>query len=224
MEQSSQDEAAKARIIKHMNADHQDSLVRYLEHFCHLSSFSARNAELERVTLDSLSISVNKAQTYPVPIQPPMTSWSEARSRFAALDGEAVKSLGRSSTTVKEYRRPRGFLAIVFALVVMTYTLFNRRANFLPGSLVYDTVLQHAKPFAKICFAIQPWLFYPMVLLHAVETINFDRTRLQKHSVSRFTSLWWKWVMSCFIEGVGSYMRFDTVVKEEEEKKAKAKH
>ncbi|KAL8626103.1 hypothetical protein Q9189_008215 [Teloschistes chrysophthalmus] len=111
MEKGSQDEAAKARIIKHMNTDHQDSLIRYLEHFCHLSSFSAANAKLESLTLGSLSISSRLGRIHLIPIQPPMASWSEARTRFAALDGEAVKGLGRSDITVKEILNLRQFAA-----------------------------------------------------------------------------------------------------------------
>lgn len=40
--------AAKTRIITHMNNDHQDSLVRYLEAYHNLSSFTARNAKIAR--------------------------------------------------------------------------------------------------------------------------------------------------------------------------------
>ncbi|KAL8765040.1 MAG: hypothetical protein Q9203_006813 [Teloschistes exilis] len=224
MEKNSQDEAAKARIIKHMNTDHQDSLVRYLEHFCHLSSFFAANAKLESLTLDSLSISSSLGRTHLVPIQPPMASWSEARTRFAALDGEAVKGLGRSNITVKEYRRPRGFMAVVFVACVMSYTLFSRRANSLPGSLIYDNLLRHVEPFARLCFLIQPLMACIMIGVHLTEAINFERTRLRKYNVSRFTKLWWQWFVSCSIEGVGSFIRFDAIVKEEEEKKAKATH
>ncbi|KAI4120315.1 MAG: hypothetical protein LQ338_007100 [Usnochroma carphineum] len=108
MDQAAKDEAAKERIIKHMNSDHQDSLFRYLEYFCHLSSFSARNARLERVTLDSLSISTGRGKLHLVPIQPAMGAWSEARTRFADLDARAVEGLGRSNITVKKYTRPRG--------------------------------------------------------------------------------------------------------------------
>ncbi|KAI4177431.1 MAG: hypothetical protein LQ343_000412 [Gyalolechia ehrenbergii] len=126
MNQFAKDEAAKERIIKHMNADHQDSLVRYLEYFCHLSSSSARNAKLESVTQDSLSISTSTGKTHVVPIQPAMTTWSEARTRFAEIDAQAVAGLGRWSITVKRYERPRGFLAVVFVTCCLTYLVFPK--------------------------------------------------------------------------------------------------
>lgn len=63
-----------------------------------------------------------------------------------------------------------------------------------------------------------------MVGVHSVEAINFERTRLRKYNVPRFTKLWWQWFVSCSIEGVGSFRRFDAVVKKEEEKKAMARH
>ncbi|KAI4281586.1 MAG: hypothetical protein L6R35_005614, partial [Caloplaca aegaea] len=112
MTQSKEDEAAKERIIKHMNSDHQDSLVRYLEHYCHLSSFSARNAKLNNATLNSLSISTGRGKLHLVPIQPAMAAWSEVRTRLAELDTQAVQGLGRSNITVKKYTRPTGFMAV----------------------------------------------------------------------------------------------------------------
>ncbi|KAL8865997.1 MAG: hypothetical protein Q9174_006564, partial [Haloplaca sp. 1 TL-2023] len=69
-----------------------------------------------------------------------------------------------------------------------------------------------------------PILFYPIVALHGSEAIYMEQTRLKKHTVPRLSSLWWKWIGSTFIEGKGAFIRFDKVVKEEEEKKAKAKH
>ncbi|KAI4141664.1 MAG: hypothetical protein L6R39_005239 [Caloplaca ligustica] len=150
MDQSTEDEAAKERIIKHMNSDHQDSLIRYLEHFCHLSSFSARNAKLERVTLDSLSISTGNGNSYLFPIQPAMNAWSEARARFADLDAQALEGLGRSDITVKKYRKPTGFMAVVFAAVLLTYIAFSRRSNFQPGSSLYNMLLGHVKGIDQV--------------------------------------------------------------------------
>ncbi|KAL8945920.1 MAG: hypothetical protein Q9222_007609 [Ikaeria aurantiellina] len=226
MEQASQDEAAKQRIVKHMNADHQakDSLVRYLEHFCHLTSFRARNAKLEDVTLDSLSITTGGSKSHLVPIQPAMSSWTEARTRFAALDGEAVQGLGKSDITIKEYTRPRGFSAVVFVAASINFVAFSTRSNFQPGSLLYDGLLKYAKGFAGFCSMIQPALITFMVVVHAVEVVHMARGRLTKHSVPTSSKLWWKWMLDIAIEGVFGYMRFDGLVKKEEEKKANAKH
>ncbi|KAI4162122.1 MAG: hypothetical protein LQ342_004292 [Letrouitia transgressa] len=223
-EKASQDEAAKDRIIKHMNKDHQDSLVRYLEHFCHLSSFSARNAKLEAVALDSLTISCNGTERHTVPIQPPMNAWSDARSRFAALDAEAVAGLDRSDITVKKYKRPRGWMAAWLVYVTVCTCSFSTRANFLPGSMLYDFVLGHVDGFARFCYTVQPLVLSTIVICHSAEAVYMDQSRLQKHSVPRFGSLWWKWMASALTEGFPSFRRFDSVVKEEKERKANAKH
>ena len=63
-----------------------------------------------------------------------------------------------------------------------------------------------------------------MVVIHGSEAVHMARTRLEKHSVPLFSKLWWKWVVSTFFEGVGNFIRFDGIVREEEEKKMKAKH
>lgn len=153
-----------------------------------------------------------------------MSAWSEARARFADLDTQAVKGLGRSSITVKKYARPRGFLAVVFVTCTLTYIAYSRRSNFQPGSLLYDILLRHTDAFARFCYKIQPFLLYPMVVLHLGEAVYMARTRLRKHSVPTFSKLWWIWVASTFIEGVGAFIRIDEMVREEEEKKASAKH
>ena len=207
-----------------MNVDHQDSLVRYLEHFCRLSSFSARNAKLEDITFDALIISSSDGSRYTIPIEPPMTTWSEARPRVVAMDGEATAGLKRSNITVKKYKKPKGFMSVVFASCAITYVMFCKRSNFQPGSLLYDYLLKHAPGFASWCYKIQPMLIYPMLAIHIGEASYMVQNRLEKHSVPRFSKLWWKWVLSTFIEGVGAFMRLDGIVKEEEINKAKLKH
>ena len=221
---SSKDAAAKQRIITHMNVDHQDSLVRYLEHFCHVSSYSARNARLEDISFNSMTIKSSNGSIHTIPLDPQMAAWSEARERVVALDIESVSGLKRSNVTVKKYKSPKGFKALVFVAAGCTMVVFSKRSNFQPGSLFYDTILKHAPAFAQWCYKIQPKLIYPMVVIHAAEAAYMEKSRLEKHTVPRFSKLWWKWVLSTFVEGFGAFVRFDQIVKDEEEKKAKAKH
>ena len=153
-----------------------------------------------------------------------MSAWSEARTRLADLDAQAVNGLGRSNVTVKKYERPFGFMAVVFAACCLTYTAFSRRSNFQPGSLLYDLILNRVDGFAKFCFMIQPFMFYPMIIGHLVEATWMARTRLRKYSVPTFSRLWWKWFLSTSIEGVGAMIRIDRIAQEEEERKASAAH
>jgi len=223
-DQAAKDAAAKQRIITHMNTDHQDSLIRYLEHFCHVSSFSARNAKLADITFDSLTILASNGKPHTIPIKPPMTSWSEARPRVVAMDAEAVAGLNRSNITVKKFRGPKGVMGVVFVAAAVTFVVFSKRSNFEPGALVYDTVMRHVPNFNKFCHKIQPLVLYPMIALHSWEAYNMDQTRLEKHSIPRFSKLWWKWIFMTFIGGIGLFKSFDSIVEEEEAKNANAKH
>ncbi|CAD6583435.1 MAG: hypothetical protein ASARMPRED_001319 [Alectoria sarmentosa] len=225
-EKSSQatDAAAKQRIITHMNNEHQDSLIRYLKYYTQLSSFSARNAHLVDISFNDLTILSSKGTYHAIPIKPAMTSWSEARTRVVAMDGDAVIGLGASNITVKKYKPPRGWMTAVFVACALTYICFCRRTNFEPGSVFYDTLLRNVPSFAKFCRVIQPWLFWFMVVAHAAEASWMAKSRLEKHTVRMFSRVWWMWVLSCFVEGVGSSMRFDECVEEEKAKKEGMKH
>ncbi len=153
-----------------------------------------------------------------------MASWSEARPRVVEMDAEATGALGRSTVTVKEYTRPRGFMAVVWIAAFVTFIAFSRRANFRPGSWCYDGLLKYVPNFGNFCWKIQPLLITPMALLHSAEAVYMERSRLQRHTVKMFGRVWWMWILSTFVEGVGAFLRFDEVVKEEEQRKAKAKH
>ncbi|OCL13978.1 putative integral membrane protein [Glonium stellatum] len=221
--QHSQDAVVKQRIIPHMNADHQDSIVRYLEHLLNVSSFLARNARIEDMTLDSITVR-SSGKRYLIPLEPPMDSWRDARERLVRMDKDAIEALGRSDITVKEYKRPEGFLGVVFVTCAATFVAFCRKANFLPGSFLYEVVLKHVPWFASFCAKIQPVLFYTMVAIHVGEVIKMVNTRLRKHSVPVACRLWWMWVLSAFIEGFGAFKRFDAIVKAKTAEKETKKH
>ena len=224
MTDQDKDAAAKHRIITHMNADHQDSLIRYLEYYAHLSPFAARNAQLTDITFDSMTIASGNNNIHNVPITPPMTSWPEARPRVVVMDADAVKGLRRSNVTVKRYKGPRGWMTAVMVVCALTFLAFARPGNFVPGALLYDTLLKYVPGFAKFCWRVQPLVIYPMVALHVYEAMHMERSRLRKHTVRMLSRTWWKWMVSTFVEGAGAFVRFDEVVREEEETRAKAKH
>lgn len=223
-ETQSRDTEAQRRIISHMNRDHQDSLARFLEHFAHVSTYSARKARLTDITLDNLTIISSDGSSYVIPLDPPLNYWPEARERMVAMDQEALRGLERSNIAVKEYRRPRGFLAVVFVASATTFGCFSQRSNFLPGSFLYDYILQHVPSFARFCYNIQPYVLYPMLAIHLSEAVWMERTRLRKFNVPRFSKLWWQWLLSNFTEGVGAFKRFDRIVHEEITKKETKKH
>lgn len=222
------DAAARTRIINHMNADHQDSLIRYLRHYHHLSPFSARNATLTSIDYSALTIATSSnpasVSTYRIPLDPPLASWAEARPRLVQMDQETCSRLGCSPVTVKRYVSPSGLMAVNFTLCLWAYATFSRRAHFLPGNLYYKALFQYFPRFAGFCYKIQPWVFYLMIFIHFGEVAYLERSRLRKHTVRMFSNVWLAWMLSEVIEGVTATLRFDRLVKEEEEKRAKQKH
>ncbi|KAF1991350.1 hypothetical protein K402DRAFT_345956 [Aulographum hederae CBS 113979] len=198
-----QEAASKQRIITHMNADHQDSIVRYAEHFCKFTSFGARNAHLTDIALDKMVIEAS-GRRHIVPFTPPMSSWREARERLVAMDQETLKALSRSDITVKEYLPPKGFGAVVFAACATVFILLPREQTTAPGSLV-DRLAPALASYAR---RFRLHILLPLAFLHSVECLLFVFTRLRKHTVPAMSLLWWKWTLSAFVEGIGSFQRY----------------
>ncbi|CAF9922298.1 MAG: hypothetical protein HETSPECPRED_005031 [Heterodermia speciosa] len=222
------DAAAQARIIAHMNADHSDSLIRYLRHYHGLSSPFTPNPRLTNIALGSMTISTSllpfSSTSYNIKLDPPLNSWAEARPRLVEMDAESCKGLGCSSVTVKRYVPPTGFMMVNFAYHAWAYPTFARRSNFLPGSLYYSILFQHIPGFARFCYTIQPYYIIFLLLVHIGEAVYLARTRMEKHTVPLFSQLWWKWFISSSLEGFPAKLRFDAVVKEETLRKERQKH
>ncbi|OMP85471.1 hypothetical protein BK809_0004141 [Diplodia seriata] len=219
---AAQEAAAKRRIVSHMNADHQDSIARYLEHYCNVSSFAARRARLTDLSLGSMSIGA-AGKNFTIPLEPPMQSWREARERVIQMDRDCLAGLGRSDITVRQYTRPRGAHAVIFVVCALTYVLVSRRANALPGSFIYDHVLSYSPGFAAFVARVQPLVLALMIAIHVVEASIMAR-RLQRHNVAQLSGLWWQWVASSFIEGFGALQRVDALVQQGRREKDKQKH
>lgn len=150
-----------------------------------------------------------------------MISWLETCLRVIIMDTQAVNCLNRPRIAVNKYTRPTGWMLIPFIAVICTLIAFSRRGNFQAGSFFYETFLTYAPGFAQWCFKIQPFVLYPVIMIHSGEAIYMERSRLQWYNVPRFTITWWKWMLSTFIEGTGAFIRFDRIVKEEKMIKAR---
>jgi hypothetical protein len=214
--------SSKDFIIKHMNADHQDSLALFLQAYNNISASEAKTAQLEDITLSSLTISA-RGTRYHVPIDPAMKSYSDARGCMVAMHKESLKRLGRSDVTLAEYRGPRGFQVVIFALCLFTYVSCFKQSNLLPGSVVYEYLgYKYVPDFAHFVYNIQPLLFPAVVAIHAFETVLLAVLRLKPLGVPAFSGLWFAWVSSCFIEGFACFQRIGSIVKEERAKKGKS--
>ncbi|KAE9992355.1 hypothetical protein EG327_009309 [Venturia inaequalis] len=169
----------RKRIITHMNNDHADSVIRYAEHYGNASRYTSRHAKVEDVTLDKLVLSAG-GRTISIPLDPPLKSFSEARERVVKMDQDCIEALGRDSITIKEYRAPKGFEAIIFATCFSTFILLSR-----PDNVAF--VFQRLPEFAAFVLRIRLLVLFPMLAIHIFEASLMIR-KLQRHSVPLFNS------------------------------------
>ncbi|KAF2116909.1 integral membrane protein-like protein [Lophiotrema nucula] len=221
---TAQEAAARERVIKHMNADHQDSLRRYLEHFKGASSFSVRNARMTDININCMQFEyAGKHGT--ITFDPPLKSLREARERLVQLDKDALQALGRSDIQITKFIPcyTNAFHLINWTTCFLTYLVYCRPANFKPGSLLFDNVLYKYPGFVKFSLAIQPYQFPIMVGIHLFESVLMAR-KLARHGVLVSSLLWWAWVGTCFVEGFTSFNRLDEHIAEKQAAKDAKKH
>ncbi|KAL2868872.1 DUF2470 domain-containing protein [Aspergillus lucknowensis] len=213
------DDSRKAFIIKHMNTDHSRSLSLYLRAYCSVSKSAAASPTLEDVRLTDLIISTPNGSRYIIPFKPPLSDLSETRPRVVAMHKESLRRLGLSDTKITTYAPPRTAGEIFgFAFCLSILVGYARRANFEPGSLLYEGAgLARFPRFTAFSHAYQPWIWGVLVVLHGLETIVLlAYLRLRKYNVKLFSRLWWVWTILGFVEGFPAWKRFDTLVKEAE--------
>jgi hypothetical protein len=143
-----------------------------------------------------------------------MEDWSEARDRLVQLNREAVHGLDRSPYTVKKYLPPKGLHAVVFAACFATFCMLSRPQHVMPGSIAYEVLLKHVPGLAGLVQALRPFILALMLVIHSTEAY-FMTEKLKKHSVTLFSSVWWLWVVSNFIEGMGAFQRIDAMVQKQ---------
>jgi Protein of unknown function (DUF2470) len=234
--------ALKARIITHMNADHASSLSLFARHYCKLPTAQARTAQLTDIELTHLVISTTTAAPFTnyatnrtvarnyIALAPPLSSFAEARARLVAMHAEALASLGLSDIAVTQYQPPQSpFHVFVFTLCLWTWISFCYRPNLLPTApvkLIYAfwSLGGYWPALASFMHYIQPVPITIMIVVHSAEAIYFTSTRLRKHQVQTGSAVWWSWVFSNLVEGVGAFQRFDAIVRDKEEEKKQKKH
>ncbi|GAM86310.1 hypothetical protein ANO11243_043220 [Dothideomycetidae sp. 11243] len=214
------DTVAKQRIISHMNADHQDSISRYLQHHHSQTVWSSSTGRITSISLSELTMSCSTG-TFTTPFTPPMSSLREARERLVAMDKACVTALGVSDITIRTFPPPTGPFLAGCVIVVSTLVSFSSRGNFAPEGVIGSVVPEF---FRRFCYAIQPILFTTVLGIHVVETVWMAFGRLRKYNVSPRSKVYWFWLGDAFCEGVGSYIRFDRLVKTKKMEKEKVKH
>ena len=160
-------------------------------------------------------------KTYQIPLNPPMSSYRDARERAVDMDKECLHALQKSDITVKDFVPPKGIYALEFLIIATTFLSYSQRWWFARGSIV-ERIL--GTGFARFSWTIQPWLITAMVVIHGAELVYFVRNHLRKHSVNVRTLLWWQWLGTTFIEGQFAFRRFNEHVNKKREEKQKQKH
>jgi len=231
------DAAFKARIIKHMNNDHAESLSLYLRHYRSLPESSSSSPTIQDISFTDLTIFDSSKTKHVIPINPPMTSWADARPRTVAMDAECRAALGimmpehgsakrdGGKTKLERYIPPKTlFQRSIFLAALGTYFLiisrisgylgsgtffYNHIASFWP---VGQTAMTRSENFLWTLDRVA----VPMILLHVGEAVALERLRLRRYGVQRGSRLWWAWVCSTFVEGYGSWDRIANEVRRTE--------
>jgi len=177
------------------------------------------------IDLNQMVISSGNGQRSVIAFDPPMQNLREARERVVQLDQDARQILGRSDITittfVPTYTNPAHLT--LFTVCLLCYLLLPRKANWQPGSLLYDSVLHLVPGFANSVAKVGWTVFVLLILSHAIECAMMAR-KLAKHGCTFLDVVWWKWVGTCFVEGFVSFMRLDAVIEEKRKEKAAKKH
>lgn len=238
-----QDNAAKQRIVNHMNADHTDSvrmhlvftspilevdsrkkIRRYLEAFSRKSVYQTRNARMTDVTLNDMKFECG-GQQITIAFDPPLKSYRETRERVVQLDKDALRILQRSDIAITKYIPPWVRLGHLFNFTqcVVVWVLYSRAAHFKPGSLPYDLVLYRVPRFANFSLTIQPLLMVIMLVIHLFE-VGLMIRKLGRHGLTLFDGMLWAWSASAFIEGFTSFWRLNTFIAAKKQEKEAKKH
>ena len=223
---SQDDQQRTARIISHMNSQHRRELTHYLlYHHPELPSRHASPATLKAITLDSMTVSDRNGVDHNVPIDPPLNTWADARTRLADMDATARTHLGLSDVSLDTYQPPRPITeALVFVSVMFYFFCYATLPLVVPGTRIFR-LLDDFWPAPRGALSYR-WLvkmmLWPVLGIHATEAVLLERLRMKPYGVQRFSALWWKWEVSCFIEGFGAFARSKAIVERKREEKEKA--
>lgn len=108
--------------------------------------------------------------------------------------------------------KPGDYIAISAILFLYGAGVASASGHLAPGTPIWDLAERILPGSAeRILWAarnISPWL----ALVHGFEALLFDQLRMKAHGVPRFSALWWKWEIACFIEGLGAWKRIGGVI------------
>jgi hypothetical protein len=175
------------------------------DHF-NTSALTSRSAKLTDFTLSSLTINTS-SKDYTIPLDPPLQSWSEARTRLVAMDVSSRTKLQRAPVTVTKYLPPSaGFPIVVFVTCFVTYIMLSTPSFVEPNGWAYELLLKWVPGLPEFTQAWRLWILIPMIGIHLTEAGLMVRW-LRWANVRVGSGVWFAWVGSCFIEGFDTFRR-----------------
>ena len=181
--------------------------------------FQSRNARMVDLDLDKMVFSCGGQQAV-IGLDPPMKTLREARERLVKMDQDALQTLGRSDISVTKFIPPYTRPAHLwnFTQCLLSFLLLPRPANWQPGSPLYDHAL-YLVPWLANFAARMGWLIFMIMLpIHSIGAVIMVR-KLARHGCTFLDAVWWKWVGTCFVEGITSFWRLDALIEEKQKEK-----
>ncbi|CEJ82948.1 hypothetical protein VHEMI02986 [[Torrubiella] hemipterigena] len=126
----------------------------------------------------------------------------------------------RSALRITEFAAPKTPDCIAIGAILFLYGagVASASGHFAPGTALWETAERllpgSAEKLLWVAQKIVPWL----ALVHGIEAVLFDQLRMKAYGVPRFSALWWKWEISCFIEGLGSWKRIGKVIADKQKR------
>lgn len=239
---SSSISATKARILTHMNKDHQLALYDYLNYYLNRDEFNPEDPKtsVEMVDIDASSILLK--YTYPgspneqlakLPINPPMRddSLKDARQALVGMARNAAESRGYAVFQILDWRplgsgptAPRDyFIWILASSLVIPHIrsfVYSTLAAYVLG---WTNPAHDAAEWSPVLGAIvefnQNWPWGASVLLytvHIAETFTVMAAKVRKYRVPKLRK--YCWFMSTIMEGFPAILRFNRLVSDVEGK------
>jgi hypothetical protein len=215
---SPSDDAARARIITHMNTDHAFSLLLFSRHYSHLPLSHAKTSVLDSITLEHMIITSSFGRCL-IPFTPPLTSYAEVRERVVSMHHEALRQLDVYDVMVTRYVAPDRIWMWVLGTLT-TVTMITLAPPFWPylhpdtGSWVSKvwTFGGLARWNGVLAWKLAPVMWPVTIAIHVGEAVYMAMGRLRRGQVETGGGLWWAWVVDNFLEGFGAWNRFDEEV------------
>lgn len=217
------DQAHVARIIKHMNADHQEDLSWYLQHYNNVPEKTAKEAILDDLSLAGMTISTGEnSRPHFVSFDPPLHNLGDVRGRLVEMTNVSLAALRLARVEVKNFPglTPVGYF---FSLLVVygTAVFYNPFPFTAPGTITRKILLENSWAIGLL----EKWHWWAlggMVGIHVVETAMLVE-KLSRYRVKTGSLTWWKYVGSCLVIGFDAHRVLKKEVEVEMERSVKRK-